>query len=123
VSGGAQGWDQAIAHAAIRLKIPLFCVLPFDGMDRKWPEAGRTRFSAILGRASKVHVCHTGKVFRASQYIDRDRYMVDYAKGAGRGMLLALWDGVRDGGTWHTVNYAWAKELEMKNMWTDWQAG
>ena len=35
----------------------------------------------------------------------RDRYMVDNCD-----VLLAVWDGIKDGGTWRTIQYAMKKK-------------
>ena len=56
----------------------------------------RTSQDGVLGRDTDA----TG-AFRA-----RNRWMVD-----NRDALLALWDGVEQGGTWYTVHYARSKGL------------
>jgi hypothetical protein len=45
---------------------------------------------------------------------------VDRALADG-GLLVALWDGEKKGGTWGTVRYAGKVGLDVANAWEDWQ--
>ncbi len=116
ISGMAQGWDQAVAHAAILLKFPLIAALPFEGQESRWPTAGKERYNAILKHAQEVKlVCPGG--FENKKYLTRDEWMVDNADG-----VLALWDGVDDGGTSHTVHYAEGMGMTVHNVWVPFES-
>jgi uncharacterized phage-like protein YoqJ len=87
ISGMAQGWDQALAHAAIDLGIPLVAAIPFKGQEAIWPLAAQRRYQAILRRAREiVAVSEGGYSARAMQA--RNELMVDLCDS-----LVALWDG------------------------------
>lgn len=116
ISGGAQGWDQAIAHAAVKLGIPLTVAVPFEGQESKWPPAGQERYRAILSRASKVVVVSPGG-YSNKKFKVRDEWMVDHAN-----LVLALLDGKPESsGTRITVDYARQKGVPVVNAWPDWE--
>lgn len=119
VSGMAQGFDTALALAALCLGVPLACYLPFDGHGSNWPESSRERQERILALASEVVVVTPGPYRKGDgwKYIRRDKHMVDRAD-----LLLALWDGVEAGGTYQTVRYAQEKRVVVRNLWQDWSA-
>lgn len=115
ISGMAQGWDQACAHAAIMLGQDVICALPFAGQEQRWPSLAQKRYNAILKRAKRVEVvCKTP--YKPEHYITRDRWMVDNADG-----VLALWDGERKGGTFETIEYAKKSEVDVINTWNHWE--
>lgn len=117
ISGMAQGWDQALAHAALNVGIPLICALPFEGQESKWPPAGQARYRAILSRASQVVVVCKGG-YANWKFARRDEWMVDHAN-----FVLALKDRKPESsGTSLTVDYAEAKGVPVKNVWDEWEA-
>lgn len=119
VSGMAAGYDQALAHAAVLLGLPLVCALPFGGQDNAWPADARRRYHALLARAREVVVVSPGGwASRADnwKFAARDRWMVDRA-----GLVLALLDdqGGRSG-TGVTVAYARERGVPVLNLWPAW---
>jgi uncharacterized phage-like protein YoqJ len=117
ISGGAQGWDQALAHAAIRLGIPLTVAVPFEGQESKWPAAGRKRYLAILAKAKEVVVVSQGG-YANHKFYARDQWMVDHAN-----LVLALLDGKpQRSGTRLTVEYANGRGVPVVNGWADWES-
>lgn len=116
ISGMAQGWDQAVAHAAVLLGLPFIAALPFEGQDGPWPEQGRARYRALLRKAQEVAVVSPGG-YAKSKYIERDRWMVNHADG-----VLALWDGAKNGGTFETIRYAEDNDVEVINVWEQWES-
>jgi hypothetical protein len=116
ISGGAQGWDQALAHAAVNLGIPLTVAVPFEGQESKWPEQGKKRYRAILARAKEVVVVSPGG-YANWKFAKRDEWMVDHAK-----LVLALLDGEpKRSGTRLTVEYANGRGVPVVNGWADWE--
>ncbi len=115
VSGMAQGWDMALAHAAILLGIPLTCAIPFDGQESRWPADSQRRYNAILGKARHVEIVCKGS-YSPSKFITRDRWMVDRADA-----VLALWDKQEKGGTFQTVKYAIDNDVKVVNVWCAWE--
>ncbi len=116
ISGMAQGWDQAVAHAAVLLGISFIAAIPFDGQESPWPEQGRVRYRELLKRASEVVVVSPGS-YAKDKYITRDRWMVNQSDA-----VLALWDGAKNGGTFETIRYAEDNDLEVVNTWEQWES-
>lgn len=114
ISGVAQGWDQAFAHASLLLNIPLVCAVPFDGQEAKWPDDAKRRYQAILSKATRVVTVCPGR-YSAKKFIERDHWMADRAD-----LMLALWDGEKAGGTWETIRYAESVGVEVANAWGNW---
>lgn len=110
ISGGALGWDQALAWATLRLKIPLIMALPFKDFDQKWPSASRGKFNLICADAAEViYVCEEG--YAPWKMQERNKWMVDHSD-----RVLALWNGT-DGGTANCVRYAEKAGKPIINMW------
>jgi uncharacterized phage-like protein YoqJ len=117
ISGMAQGWDQAMARAAISLGIPVIAALPCAGQEDMWPEAARIEYWRLLAEGlvvSKIKVWeHPGYQTEtiAEAMKARNRWMVDNA-----GHVIALWDG-SPGGTGHCVEYARSVGKPVLNGW------
>lgn len=94
ISGMAQGADQIFARVAIEKDIPLICCYPYRKNFFHQEE------QRILSKAKDIKFI--SEVYTGNRvYWFRDKYMVDNCD-----LLLAVWDGVKVGGTWLTVNYA-----------------
>jgi hypothetical protein len=116
VSGMAQGFDQALAEAAQFLGIPVWAALPFEGQDARWPADARRHYQNLLRRSDRVvTVCPAGGP-TGRKFIERDRFMVDLAAADPNGMVLALFDGAQEGGTWATVEYALSRPVRVLNL-------
>lgn len=113
ISGMALGWDQALAQAALDLRIPLIAAVPFDGFGNRWPEAAQYRCVGMLGAAFEVHIVHPYPGTIGLHL--RNEWMVDRAD-----MMLALWDGSW-GGTFNCLRYAEKKGVQVENLWSRWQ--
>lgn len=114
ISGMAQGWDNAIAWAALILNIPLHSAVPFEGMDAKWPKESRDDFQEILNKANKITiVCDGG--YANYKFYERDKFMVDNCDN-----LVALYNGNETGGTAITVKYAKKVNKHIINCWENW---
>lgn len=110
ISGGALGWDQALALAAAREKIPLTLALPFRNFDSKWPSHSRKLLSDIIAMAEEtVYVCEDG--YAPWKMQERNKWMVDRSD-----LVLALWNGTK-GGTFNCVQYANKKNIPVVNLW------
>ena len=91
-NGMAQGVDQIVAIAAKELNIPITCCYPFF----------KTTFHPIEEWIMENNnVIFTSPAFSKQSYIIRDKYMVDHSD-----IVLAVWDGIRQGGTYITREYA-----------------
>lgn len=110
ISGGALGWDQALAEAALRLNLPLTLALPFPGFWSKWPKRSQDNLEYMVSRADKVvYVCEEG--YAPWKMQERNKWMVDNSDS-----VLALWNGT-DGGTANCVRYAEKVGKPIVNLW------
>ena len=118
IIGMAQGWDLTIAQACFLLNIPYIAVVPFPGQELVWPdEKVRSLYRSILDTAQQVvYVSQStgGNVARALQL--RNQWIVDHSE-----KLIALWDGIESGGTWNCVKYSRRRNVEVINVWEDWE--
>ena len=112
VSGGALGWDQALAEAALRLDIPLVMALPFEGFECKWPKESQEFLHSLMNPAEVVFVSEPG--YAAWKMQVRNKWMVDNSD-----LVLALWNGT-DGGTANCVRYAEKVGKPITNLWERW---
>jgi uncharacterized phage-like protein YoqJ len=83
ISGMGLGLEQAMALAALELKLPLIAALPFDGMEKMWPERSQQLHRTILKDAANIHTI-TPSAF--TPFATRDRWAVDNSEG-----VLILW--------------------------------
>lgn len=117
ISGGALGWDTALALAAIKLGIPLVMAIPFPGQAEAWAEESQVRWEKLLAHAAFV-VC-TGSQELADTDIQsamqwRNEWMVDRAT-----KVLACWDG-STGGTGNCVRDAREQNVAIHNCYSAW---
>ena len=103
-SGGADGVDCWAALIVLELKqknpaLKLHCILPHEGQDDKWSNSAQERYRFILNQADSVeYVSHE---YYNGCMIDRNHRLVEAA-----GLLLAVYNGERRGGTAATVRFA-----------------
>lgn len=110
ISGMALGWDQALAVAAIRLKIPTHAYIPCVGQESMWPEKSQKFYHKILERCAFQRTVHPD-TFTPVCMQWRNEAMVDAAD-----TVLALWDG-SPGGTGNCIRYAKQKKKPIVNLW------
>lgn len=110
ISGGALGWDQALAWAAYYTKIPFTLALPFDGFWSKWPKTSQDELENLVAFADRVvYVCDPG--YAPWKMQDRNKWMVDNCD-----TVLALWNG-SEGGTANCIKYAERVGKPLINLW------
>jgi len=103
-SGGADGVDcwAALIVLALREKNPglkLHCILPFEGQADRWSQSAQERYHSILNQADSVK--YVSRDYYDGCMLDRNHRLVEAA-----GLLLAVYNGERRGGTAATVRYA-----------------
>ena len=113
ISGMALGWDQALAQAAINLKIPFVAAIPFKNQECKWPNKSQTKYKTILAAASECVIVCEGE-YAAWKMQVRNKYMVDNSD-----LVVAMFDGTT-GGTANCVNYAISKNKQIVNLYNKW---
>lgn len=115
ISGMALGWDQALAEAAIALKLPWLAAIPCAGQERTWPPKSQAHYQELLSQATKVIYC-SREPYAARLMHARNVWMVDRSQ-----LVIALWDG-SPSGTGNCVHYANSKNIPVLNLWDHFQA-
>lgn len=103
INGMAQGVDQIFAKIAKDKGVPLLNVYPHRRKFHPYEE--------MLNE--NENVVFFSDTYSKSNYILRDRYMVDNAD-----IVLAVFDGIPAGGTWQTIEYA--KQKNKKIIYFNW---
>lgn len=107
ISGMAIGADTIWAEIILSKKIPLIAAIPFKGQESRWPKAAQERYFKMLSNPLVTQqIVNSGYSAKAMQI--RNEYIVDNCD-----VLIAVWNGIKDGGTWNTVNYAREKNKEI----------
>lgn len=103
ISGMAVGADLDFAETVLKLKskypITLECAVPCPNQTLKWGEADKQRYENVIKRADRITL--VSERYTPECMLKRNRYMVDES-----GIVIAVFNGVKRGGTWYTVNYA-----------------
>jgi uncharacterized phage-like protein YoqJ len=117
ISGGALGYDQALAYAARHLHVPYNIYQPFPtaAVGKFWSEEQKDDYFSLLAGANEVVT--TAEEYSNKAYVIRDKAMVDACD-----QVLGLWDGRHHGGTYITWTYGQRKRKSMVNLWNKWQA-
>ena len=126
ISGGALGWDQMLAVAAINKGVTLHVYAPCHNQDKKWiSQESKDLYREILKRAALVKYIHEGE-YNSQCMDDRNKAMVDASME-----VWALWNGDHKGGTANCVRYAirqkkgynttpGREDLKILNFWKNW---
>lgn len=144
ISGGAIGWDMALATAAAQLNFPYTLAIPFIRFDKVWPEKHRNHLRWLMEVTTDMHAAgYSDSVYEdemlaielveeyepgivvigqglpaTDAYHKRNTWMVDHCN-----LLLLLWDGQQNGGTAHTNRYAKHARVKTRNLWKSWKKG
>jgi len=126
IAGGAIGWDQILAEAAIMLGLPLMVAVPFQTQDGMWPTGVKKLWRRQL-RAADLVVSVTDinaitlPEARSPRDLDmpkmkdamraRNLFMVKRAQ-----TVLALWDGT-SGGTGNCIRDCQNEKRPYVNVW------
>ncbi|MEC3270651.1 SLOG family protein [Bacillus thuringiensis] len=121
VTGMALGIDTVFALIALKLKkmypekIILHCAVPCASQEDPWRKPDKDRYHRILHEADEVVFVSREKYVDEQTMYDRDEYMVDML-AVERGYLLAVWNGIPNGGTYHTIEYAQGKSASIQTI-------
>ena len=111
ICGGAIGTDIWCGETVLELRdirggIELEVVVPCAGQDRGWPVEARIRYGELLERAGDVTVLN--RHYTRTCMMERNHNMVSRS-----GLVIAVFDGVRSGGTWQTIKMAMRDGVEL----------
>lgn len=109
ISGGALGWDQALAVASIREGVFLSIYQPFPSQACKWPESSQRLYKRILNKANSV-IAVCDDPYAAWKMQKRNEAMVDDSD-----IVLAMYDG-SVGGTGNCIDYATKQSKKIINL-------
>lgn len=115
ISGMALGVDMWSAQIILQLKekyphIKLVCAVPCANHSIKWNEEDREIHKSILEQSDLVHYV-SEEPYTAWCMNKRNEWMVDNSK-----FVIAVWDGVEDGGTWNTVKELRKRQRSMVQL-------
>ena len=111
ISGMAQGWDTALALAAIELDLPLIAAIPCVNQSSRWTEKSKEIYDFIVNEADEKYVL--ADRYSVLCMMNRNAWMVDRCDE-----VLAYWDGKNKGGTYNCVTYAKKKKVTIVNLMT-----
>ena len=103
-SGGADGVDCWAALIVLELReknpaLKLHLILPHEGQADSWNDSAQERYRSILEQADSVE--YVSREYYEGCMLERNHPLVEAA-----GVLLAVYNGERRGGTAATVRYA-----------------
>lgn len=116
ITGGALGWDQALAMACHEAGIPFDIYIPFEGFDATWPDESQVYLARLMKLAREVKIC-SGPGYSPEKMQIRNEMMVNPSE-----YVLALWDG-SSGGTKNCLDYAAKLKRPVGNCWNRWVSG
>jgi len=110
ISGLAIGVDmlgaESVALCRVFMKgveIKLTGAMPFPSQPNKWPEPTRQHWHNVCGLCNEVVAVSADPYSPAKMQI-RNEWMVDNSD-----YVIAVWNGVKSGGTWNCMQYAKAQ--------------
>ena len=114
LSGMARGGDTYFAEAVLALAerrgdVTLEAAIPCQEQADRWSRADRERRQAILDQCG-IETLVQRRYDRHCMH-RRDRYMVERSSA-----VLALYDGIPEGGTFYTLSYAMDQGLEIVRL-------
>lgn len=110
-TGMAQGWDMAVACAAINLGIPVEAYVPFKEQCWRWPQRDYQLHAWILERCVKVEIVCSG-IAPAEAFKLRNVRLVEVCD-----YMLAWYDGQGRSGTAHALNRAAERGIDFVNLY------
>lgn len=108
ISGFAEGIDLIAANIIVKNKIRnknLFLEAAIPCLDRF--KTKDKNFQELLEKSNGIYLVQ--KEYSSDCYFKRNRYMVDNSD-----LLIAVWDGIKSGGTYQTLQYAEKQGKEIK---------
>lgn len=115
ISGGALGWDQALAWGAYFSGVPYVMALPFPGFEDRWPQESKNKLYSLMA-TSKENIFVSEGPYAGWKMQVRNQWMVDHAD-----QVLALWNG-STGGTSNCIQYANKVKKPIINLWDSYES-
>jgi len=112
-SGMALGVDQFFVAACLICDVPFDAFLPCFGQEQRWPEASQGLYRLLLQRARSYRFTVAAPYPGQGCMLQRNQDMVDWLAELPGSVLLAVWDGIRQGGTWDCIQRAFRADSEL----------
>ena len=109
ISGMAQGFDTALALAAIELDLPLIAAIPCVNQSSRWTGQSKEIYEFILDEADEKYIL--AEKYSVLCMMNRNAWMVDRCDE-----VLAYWNRKKKGGTYNCVTYAKKKGVTVVNL-------
>lgn len=114
LSGMCEGFDLIAAEEVLNLKkdyphIRLKCVVPFKGQARRYTQADKRRYDAILAQADEVIALQEG--YTEGCFLRRNDYLLENSA-----FLMVYYDAVAVGGTFYTLKRAVEQKKKFMNV-------
>jgi len=110
ISGLAIGVDllaaESVAYVRVFAKdkeVKLTGAMPFPSQPNKWPEPTRQHWHNVCQLCNQV-VSVSADPYSPQKMQIRNEWMVDQSD-----YVIAIWNGMKSGGTWNCINYAKSK--------------
>ena len=111
--GLAIGVDMYFAEACENIGVPFKAFIPFVGQENRWPRSMQRRYRSLLKRSYELEEA-MGQ-FCLEAYFRRNDMILDWLDESADGrLLLAVWDGVNDGGTYYTFSRARERDIPIR---------
>lgn len=111
ISGAALGVDTWAAEIVLEENGILSLAIPNVGQQNEWPVASQYRWLTLFREAHEVVFCDKGD-YAPYKMMKRNKYMVDESD-----LVIAVYNGDKEGGTYNCVNYAIREQKEIINLW------
>ncbi len=105
LSGMAWGADLLFCEACRDMGVAYDAIIPYPQQPDRWPLEWQARYREAVGLAQETQVLQPE--YSAGVYMKRNRMLVNRVSD-----VLVVWDGVREGGTWATVQMIEQKGME-----------
>jgi uncharacterized phage-like protein YoqJ len=116
IIGMQRGWDTACARACAQLTIPFIAAVPWKGFDADWGAEDKAFLVTLLSVAETVKYISPPGQYDPKKLMLRNRWIVDNSN-----QMLALWDGMDDGGTAAAIRFARTQGVPVTNVWFRWR--
>jgi hypothetical protein len=108
------GWDQALAKAALELKIPFSVAIPYPGRDRVLKRDAQVIYYDLLAHSTDVH--QVSEDYCDSAMLEAHIWRVEHSD-----YVLALWDYEFTGDCFRVIDFALKSDKPVANLWEDWR--
>jgi uncharacterized phage-like protein YoqJ len=111
ISGAALGVDTWAAEIVLEENGILTLAIPHVSQQKEWPVASQYRWLMLFRAAHAVVFCDKGD-YATYKMMKRNKYMVDNSE-----LVIAVYNGEKEGGTFDCVTYAIKQQKEIINLW------